>query len=415
MNAELLTVQTSRIYLNNGVVHIQDLATADTDLAALIADTGDPEPVVQQVLALGARMLRASTATLDAHLVEKSFQGLVNDLQQQLTGAGDLVTGAAAALLAAPSTGVAARLTTWQRDIEALLDATFNPDRTTSAWGKLDQILDEAGDRHLAATRRLLSSDAEEGPLAHLMAGIKMQVATVLDAVARVGTQIAADQASTHATAVALERSAVKGVAYEELVCGSVTGFAAGRGDVTEGTGRSAGNTAGLVGDITVDVDPETIRGAVGRYVIECKDRRLTIRATLDELQRAAANRGATAAVAVFSRPEHCPLPDPFTVFDNRAVVVYDKEQPDPAALRLACAWARWIVQRAANDTSVGIDVAAVNALLEDARRALARRIAIRRAHSAAAKRIQEATAHVDQMHDEFAELIDKIEHALRP
>lgn len=68
MNAELLTVQTSRIYLNNGVVHIQDLATADTDLAALIADTGDPEPVVQQVLALGARMLRASTATLDAHL-----------------------------------------------------------------------------------------------------------------------------------------------------------------------------------------------------------------------------------------------------------------------------------------------------------------------------------------------------------
>jgi len=34
----------------------------------------------------------------------------------------------------------------------------------------------------------------------------------------------------------------------------------------------------------------------------------------------------------------------------------------------------------------------------------------IRRAHSAAAKRIQETSAQVDEMHDEFSDLIEKIE-----
>lgn len=70
-------------------------------------------------------------------------------------------------------------------------------------------------------------------------------------------------------------------------------------------------------------------------------------------------------------------------------------------------------MQRGARDTSADIDIDAVGGLLEDARRALGRRTTIRRAHSAAAKRIQEASAQVDEMHDEFADLIEKIEQGL--
>jgi hypothetical protein len=75
----------------------------------------------------------------------------------------------------------------------------------------------------------------------------------------------------------------------------------------------------------------------------------------LDELRKASKNRDAHAASAVFSRSDHSPVPDPFTVFDDLAIVVYDKDNPDPAALRLACAWARWIVQRDARGSDEGV------------------------------------------------------------
>jgi len=225
--------------------------------------------------------------------------------------------------------------------------------------------------------------------------------------------KVAADSAAKAAVSTAMERSAVKGEDYEQKVVQVVTGIAATRGDIAEGTGRTIGSTGGLVGDIIVAVDPATIRGARGIYVLECKDRKLSVRAILDELQEAAANRDAQAAIAVFSLPEHCPVPDPFTIFDNRAIVLYDKNAPDASVLRLACMWARWVVQRESQPGDQQVDIDDVRALLEDARRILGRRANIRRAHSFATKKIQEASEQVDEMHDGFSEVIEKIEQAI--
>lgn len=107
-----------------------------------------------------------------------------------------------------------------------------------------------------------------------------------------------------------------------------VTGIAAARGDIAEGIGQTSGSNGGQVGDIIVTVDPATTRGAHGLYVLECKDRRLSVRAILDELKTAAENRDAHAAIGVFSLPEQCPVEEPFTIFDNRAIVLYDKNSP---------------------------------------------------------------------------------------
>lgn len=111
--------------------------------------------------------------------------------------------------------------------------------------------------------------------------------------------------------------------------------------------------------------------------------------------------------------PDHCPVQDPFTIFDNRAIVLYDKNLPDPLVLRLACIWARGVVQREAQPGDRQVDVDDVRALLEDGRRILGRRANIHRAHSFAAKKIQEAGEQVDEMHDGFSEVTEKIEQAL--
>ncbi len=59
------------------------------------------------------------------------------------------------------------------------------------------------------------------------------------------------------------------------------------------------------------------------------------------------------------------------------------------------------------------VDVDDVRALLEDGRRILGRRANIRRAHSFAARKIQEAGEQVDEMHDGFSQVIEQIEQAL--
>lgn len=412
--AELVpVVDISRVYSRGSVVHIRELTTADPDLLALVETATDPEAVVQRALSTGARALAIAQASVDTRLVEDSFAKLLIGLQAQIDGAGSTVSAATGDLLHHPTTGVTASLANWRSNIESLMDSTFNPDRSTSAFGRLDQILAASNEDQLSATRRLLNPDADDSPMSRLLANVQSQISTVLQAVTLLSDKVAADSAAKTAVSVAMERSAVKGEDYEQKVVQIVTAIAAGRGDIAEATGRITGSIGGLVGDIIVAVDPATIRGARGTYVLECKDRKLSVRAILDELQEAAANRDAQAAIAVFSLPEHCPVPDPFTIFDNRAIVLYDKNSPDPSVLRLACMWARWVVQREAQPGDQQVDIDDVRALLEDGRRILGRRANIRRAHSFAAKKIQEASEQVDEMHDGFSEVIEKIEQAL--
>jgi hypothetical protein len=413
MSTELAVVSTPRIHAANGAVHIQDLTTADPDVFLIVSTAEDPEAQLQRVLSFGGRALRVTQASIDTTMVEESFAALSTKLGQHIDQASTRLGTAAHQVLHDPNNGVAPQLATWQREVDNLLDATFDPDRRGSAFGKFNEMLTEASDAQLSATRRLLNVDAEDSPVARLLSVIREQVKTIRDEVAKVGEQVAANNATDAATRAMLERTAIKGIGFEAQVADAVTGFAATHGDIAEAVGRIGGSAGGLTGDITVDLDPSATGSVGGRYVLECKDRRRTLRVTLNELDKAATNREAQAAIAVFSRPEHSPVPDPFTVFDNRAIVVLDKDQPDPAALRLACTWARWITQRDSRPDEDRIDGELIRQLLDDARRALVKRTAIRAAHSTALKKIQEAGEHVDEVHDNLADLINRIEDAL--
>lgn len=132
---------------------------------------------------------------------------------------------------------------------------------------------------------------------------MREQVNTVVDAVTRLGEQVSTERAASKAERAALERSAVKGQDYEELVAQTVTNLAATSGDDAEAVGRTSGSSGTRIGDIVVDIDPSLSGGASARYVLECKDRRLSLKALLAELRGAATNRDAQAAVAVISAP----------------------------------------------------------------------------------------------------------------
>jgi len=160
----------SRVYASGGVVHIQDLVTADLDLLALVENSEAPEAVVQHALSTGARALAVAQASLDSRMVDESFAALLLGLKVHIDGAGTTVASATNDLLNHPTRGVGASLQAWRADVEALMDATFNPDRSTSAYGRLDQILADAGQHQLAATRGLLNLDAADSPMARVLA-----------------------------------------------------------------------------------------------------------------------------------------------------------------------------------------------------------------------------------------------------
>jgi hypothetical protein len=413
MTAQLDSIPHMTVYVAGGIVHVRDLASADPDLLALVTGASDPEAVVQRVLSTGARALAVAQVSVDTAVVEASFAALENQLHRMLEDATARVTGTTTELLDDPERGICATLGSWKAEVSSLLEQTFDPQHSNSAVSKLDIILRDASERQLSATRRLLNPDADDSPLSRLMVGVRDQVTTVLDAVARLAEQIATDKATAKATAAALERSAVKGMAFEDQVVLAVTAVAAECGDVAEAVGCLEGVGGGRVGDIVVEVDPASNGGRSGSYVLECKDRRLSLKATMDELRRAADNRDASAAVGVFSSADNAPIPTSFAVFNDRAIVVYDKEEQDATALRLGCAWARWIVQREQRPTNTNIDLEWVGRLLDDARRALDRVNSIKRAHSAAAKKIGEASVHVAELTAEVSQALDRIEHAL--
>lgn len=413
MTAQLATIPQPTVYVADGVAHVQNLASADPDLVSLLSSAREPEAVVQRVLSTGARALAVAHVSVDTAVVESSFAALEHQLRSVLDDAATRVAGTTTELLTDPESGLVATLRSWKTDVSTLLDQTFDPHHRDSAFGKLDVVLRDVSDRQMSATRRLLNPDADDSPLSRLLTGVRDQVATVLDAVARLAEQVAKETATTTATAAALERTAVKGMAFEDQVVVAVAALAAERGDSAESVGRLEGANAGCVGDILVQIDSTTNSGRSGAYVLECKDRRLGFRATMDELRRAADNREAHAAIAVFSRPDNAPVPSPFSVFNDRAIVVYDKDDPDPTALRLACAWARWIVQRETRPTNDGVDLELIGRMIDDARRALDRVSSIKRAHTAAAKKIGEATSQATKLYAEAVDALDRVERAL--
>jgi hypothetical protein len=112
--------------------------------------------------------------------------------------------------------------------------------------------------------------------------------------------------------------------------------------DVPEHVGNELGSDSTKVGDIVVTLDPVHTPGRTVRYVIEAKDKSMTVKKGLDELEAAMRNRDADAGGMVFANQSECPVKQPFQWFDHKAFVVLDKDEPDESAFRLACLWARW-------------------------------------------------------------------------
>jgi hypothetical protein len=211
------------------------------------------------------------------------------------------------------------------------------------------------------------------------------------------------------------ETTTGKGFDYEDLVDECVGELAAAYGDLHESTGKEKGSTASQVGDEVVTLNREDAHGCDARFALEIKNRKLNMRQTMAELDESMANRDALCAIAVFRAQDQAPTAVPFQYIDDKAIVVFDPDDHDDSALRLAYMWARWTVRRR---LSAGehddLDLERIAGLLEDAGRALERHTAIKRFHTQAKKNIDQATDQVRDLVDETRQALDELEAALQ-
>lgn len=407
---ETLPTETTTAYLAGDELVLEEFRERDPDVVAFARESDDVESAAHRCLAMGARVLRLSGATLDSELVEHRFAEMTSDLDRQIISFADRVEESAKGLLDDEDGELALALRKWMEDTETLLGSTFDETSKKSAIAKVEKVLEDARDEQVRAMKRLLDSDNEDSPFGRwrdeIVKTIKENSSSIENALDELREQLQVKSA----TAAEHEKTAIKGFDFEQDVLACIESLVTPHEDVPEHVGEVTGSAASKTGDIVVNVNPADTPGRTVRYVIEVKDKAMPLKRALDELDAAIRNRDAHAGVMVFASPTSCPSKEPFQCFDHKAIVVLDKETMDAAALRLACLWARWTAAREVAGLPYAFDLDHVRGLLDAARRSLKTVTSVKGDHTKAKKAIDDASRHIAELQNELTSTLDLLE-----
>jgi hypothetical protein len=404
MSAEPIVYSPGRVLVADGVVYVCELEERDAEVVRIVAASEDPVVATSECLRVGARALRAANVTVDVDVIERSFHELEGRFETRVAAAVDEIGRTATGLLDEEDGALTGTLAAFRRDFDQLLGDTFDADSKVSVMAKIEELV-------LATMKGLITPEIDDSPIGRLkqelVDTVQREVSDVADEVRRVTDYLGI----TDATADAYELTTAKGFDYEDLVDAAVGVLAAGCGDLAESTGNESGSCASKVGDEVVTLNRDDTHGIEARFALEVKNRPLNLRKTMAELDEALANRDALAAIAVFRSQDQAPMSVPFQYNDDKAIVVFDPDDGDVSALRLAYMWARWTVRRRLTvGAQDGVDLECVGGLLEDASRALERCTAIKRFHTQAKKSIDQAADQVSDLVSEVRDALDELE-----
>jgi hypothetical protein len=405
--------KAAHAYLTGDELVLKDFRERDSDVVEFVRTAEDPEAAVHRCLAMGARVLRLAGATLDSELVEHRFGEMTSELERRIADFSERVDESAESLLDEEEGKLALALRSWLDDVSTVLGDTFDETSKKSAIAKLEKVLEDARTEQVKAVRKLLDPHDDESPLGRWRSQIVEAVKDRGDKIEKAIDELKAQLGIEGAVAEAHERTAVKGFDFESVVFDSLIPLVTPLQDVPEHVGNDTGSEGTKVGDIAVTISPTETPGRVVRYVVEAKDKPMTLKRALDELDAAMRNRDAEASLMVFANRGLCPVNEPFQCFDRKALVVLDTDDPDACALRLACLWARWTARREKVEGSEVIDVAIIQSLLEAARRSLNAATTIKGDHTRARTAIKLASQHLDDLVRDLKTALDQLEEEI--
>ncbi|MHB8641640.1 MAG: hypothetical protein ACYDA3_01955 [Gaiellaceae bacterium] len=406
MSALPIHTPKSPVTFKDDGVSIDGFHVRDPEFVAIIRESENPEQTTHECLSIGARALRSVQTTVDAAIVDKRFGEFETKLDRGTREAVQKINAASESYLDPESGELRKMFDVFKGDLDKSLGETFDPESKQSVLAKFEKIFGD-GTRDLGnSVRQLIDPGNPESPLGRLRTELTDEFKDVRKSLDDLGKQVAVDQAAAQASAEVLELSAIKGRKFEEVVFESVSEFAALYHDEPDAVGSVGGSDGNNIGDIVISLNAGDAPIGDARYVVEAKDKKLGLRAALDELDHAIANRSAKAGVIVFASQDKAPISVPCRSYGNKVIVVLDKEEMDTQPLRLALMNARLTVQREFRGSADELDLEAALTLVDEGQRALDSHSNIKRCHTAARNQIESAASHT-------GDLVERIESIL--
>ena len=408
MSAQPAMFSPGRVLVADGVVYLRELEEADDEVVRVVAESDDPVAAVGRCLKVGARALRAANVTVDVDVIERSFSELEARFQSRVSDAVDEIARTTTGLLDEDGGALTGTLTSFHAELEQLLGDTFDADSKSSVVATIEQLV-------LGTMKGLITPEIADSPIGRLKTELVDTVQREVGDMAEELRRVTEHLGILDATDDVYEQTTGKGFDYEDLVDECVGTLAANYGDLAEVTAKQSGSSASHVGDEVVTLNRDDTHGVEARFTLEMKNRALNMRKTMAELDEALCNRDALAAIAVFRSQDQAPTSVPFQHYDDKAIVVFDPDDEDDSALRLAYMWARWTVRKGLTaGEEAEVDLERIYCLLGDAARALERHTAIKRFHTQARKSIDQAADQVRDLVDEVHDSLEVLDTELR-
>jgi hypothetical protein len=213
------------------------------------------------------------------------------------------------------------------------------------------------------------------------------------------------DEASRR-VAEAEEAGTRKGRSFEELVHDELDALAAAQDDVAHHVGDTSSESGGKKGDVILELG--ACHGpALATIVVEAKNRALSKNQAWAELNAAISERDADYGLLVVAGEDKVPkgLEDLAEYQGNKMIVVLDRDDPDPLALRLVYRYVRTRVL-AAQAEGLDVDAGGVLAAAEDARARLKNVNKVR-------KSLTNISNSADRARDDVNEMVEGVEQCL--
>lgn len=333
---------------------------------------------------LAARVVRdqAAQKRAPAETVRKAIEIGTRLIESEGTAANiDFVNAKFQEHMARLATELSSQLESGSEELAERISTAFGADRSDSVQQQIREMLIKANEHQRTELVRLFNAEEGTNPLSDFKTAVtakvgeavqrserqsealREQVAALQTEIARLSERTAADQRIAEAE----EAGTRKGRSFEDLVHGELESLAESHDDAAHHVGDTSSEAGGKMGDTVIEVGACS-GPAQATIVFEAKNRKLSKNDAWAELNGAMQERDAAYAVLVVAGEDKIPsgLSELTEYQGNKMIVVLDREEPDPLALRLVYRYVR-ARTLAATAGSFEVDAAGVRAATEEA------------------------------------------------
>lgn len=396
---------------------IERMEIADEGTARVVREQAkegrQPVETVTRAVEIGARVIESEGTAANVDFVNSQFRQHMGGLAKELSS-----------LLEAGNEELAERIA-----------SSFGADRSDSVQQQIREMLLKANEHQRTELVRLFNAEEGANPLADFKTSITGKVAEAAlrserqaeslreshareskelrDQVGLLKTEVARlseRQQGDELLAEAEEAGTRKGRSFEEQVHDELEVLAAGQDDVAHHVGDTSSEAGGKKGDTVLELG--ACNGpALATVVVEAKNRALSKNEAWAELNAAITERDADYGLLVVAGEDKVPkgLDDLAEYQGNKMIVVLDREDPDPLALRLVYRYMRARVL-ASQARGLQLDAGGVRAASEDARARLKNVNKIRKSLTNITNSADRARGDVDEMVNGVEACLDQVE-----